>query len=86
MPILEDWLNVLEQLLSFDLYLYVNKETALIKRRNKMENILVVIRDEIRENRKVLKEIRDILKEMSPRSVIKEAAASVEKYAKDKTR
>ena len=51
-----------------------------------MENILVVIRDEIRENRKVLKEIRDILKEMSPRSVIKEAAASVEKYAKDKTR
>lgn len=27
-----------------------------------MENILVVIRDEIRENRKVLEEIRDILK------------------------
>ena len=29
---------------------------------NIMENILVVIRDEIRENRKVLEEIRDILK------------------------
>lgn len=27
-----------------------------------MENILVVIRDEIRENRKVLEEIREILK------------------------
>lgn len=27
-----------------------------------MENILVVIRDEIKENRKVLEEIRDILK------------------------
>lgn len=61
-PILEDWSNVLELLLSFDSYFYTNKETALLKRRNKMENILVVIRDEIRENRKVLEEIRDILK------------------------
>jgi len=30
-----------------------------------MENILVVIRDEIRENRKVLEEIRDILKQQN---------------------
>ena len=51
-----------------------------------MDNILVVIRDEIGKNRKVLEEIRDILIEMSPRYVMKEAAASVEKDVKDQTR
>lgn len=34
-----------------------------------MENILVVIRDEIRENRKVLEEIRDILRDRQGRGV-----------------
>ena len=38
-----------------------------------MENILVVIRDEIRENRKVLEEIRDILRERSGKGVMKHA-------------
>lgn len=49
-------------LLSLTRYIYP-KETAQIKKEKTMENILVVIRDEIRENRKVLMEILDILKD-----------------------
>ncbi len=62
------WSNVLYNQLSspfFNIYTFT-KETARLYLGyiggNIMENILVVIRDEIRENRKVLEEIRDILK------------------------
>lgn len=45
-----------------------------------MENILVVIRDEIRANRKVLEEIRDILKDQRrSREQMKQAPRNYDK-------
>lgn len=45
-----------------------------------MENILVVIRDEIRENRKVLMEILDILKDQRrAREQMKQAPKNYDK-------
>lgn len=50
-----------------------------------MENILVVIRDEIRKNREVLEEIRDILKDRrGTREMMKQAA--VKSNGKDQSR
>ena len=58
-----------------------------------MENILVVIRDEIRENRKVLEEIRDILRERrgkgkqaDNRSMTERAIEAVKSDGSDKAR
>lgn len=75
------WLNVLVMsiLLSLTRYIY-SKETAQIKKEKTMENILVVIRDEIRENRKVLMEIRDILKDQRrAREQMKQAPKNYDK-------
>lgn len=47
----------------------LTRKQPYLKGEKKMENILVVIRDEVRENRKVLEEIRDILRDRQGRGV-----------------
>lgn len=52
-----------------------------------MENILVVIRDEIRKNREVLEEIRDLLKDRrGTRERINRSEEAVRNNGKDQPR